>query len=36
MSGLMVFVVPKVTAVFTSSKAVLPIMTRVLISVSDF
>ncbi len=35
-SGLLVYVVPKVVNVFTSSHAVLPIMTRVLISVSDF
>jgi general secretion pathway protein F len=35
-SGLLVYVVPKVTAVFTSSKVQLPIMTRVLIAVSDF
>jgi general secretion pathway protein F len=35
-SGLLVYVVPKVVNVFTSSHAVLPIMTRALISVSDF
>lgn len=35
-SGLLVYVVPKVVNVFRSSHAQLPIMTRVLISVSDF
>jgi general secretion pathway protein F len=35
-SGLLVYVVPKVVNVFRSSHAELPIMTRVLISVSDF
>jgi general secretion pathway protein F len=35
-SGLLVYVVPKVVNVFRSSHAELPIMTRVLIGVSDF
>src|SRR5579862_2101510 len=35
-AGLMVYVVPKVVNVFTSSHAQLPIMTRLLIAVSDF
>jgi len=35
-AGLMVYVVPKVVNVFTSSHAQLPLMTRLLISVSDF
>jgi general secretion pathway protein F len=35
-SGLLVFVVPKVVAVFESSKAKLPLITRILISTSGF
>jgi general secretion pathway protein F len=35
-AGLMVYVVPKVVDVFESSKAQLPMITRVLIAVSDF
>ncbi|MFZ1101089.1 MAG: type II secretion system inner membrane protein GspF [Steroidobacteraceae bacterium] len=35
-SGLMVFVVPKVVAVFESTKAKLPLITRVLIAISGF
>jgi general secretion pathway protein F len=35
-SGLMVFVVPKVVAVFESTKAKLPLITQVLIAVSGF
>jgi len=35
-SGLLVFVVPKVVAVFETSKATLPLITRMLISTSDF
>ncbi|HET9330452.1 MAG TPA: type II secretion system inner membrane protein GspF, partial [Steroidobacteraceae bacterium] len=35
-SGLLVFVVPKVVAVFETSKAKLPLITRVLIATSDF
>ncbi len=35
-AGLMVYVVPKVVNVFTSSHAQLPVMTRILIAVSDF
>jgi general secretion pathway protein F len=35
-AGLMVYVVPKVTNVFTASHAQLPIMTRALIAFSDF
>src|SRR5215813_5207418 len=35
-SGLLVFVVPKVVAVFESSKAKLPFITQVLIGLSDF
>jgi general secretion pathway protein F len=35
-SGLLVFVVPKVVAVFESSKATLPLVTRILIATSDF
>jgi general secretion pathway protein F len=35
-SGLLVFVVPKVVAVFATSKAILPLPTRVLIATSDF
>jgi general secretion pathway protein F len=35
-AGLLVYVVPKVVDVFESSKAQLPFITRVLISVSDF
>jgi general secretion pathway protein F len=35
-SGLLVFVVPKVVAVFESSKAKLPLITRILIGTSDF
>jgi len=35
-SGLLVFVVPKVVAVFESSKAKLPLITRMLIATSDF
>lgn len=35
-AGLLVYVVPKVTAVFTANKAQLPVITRALISVSDF
>jgi general secretion pathway protein F len=35
-SGLLVFVVPKVVAVFESSKAKLPLMTRMLIATSGF
>src|SRR5262245_51870394 len=35
-SGLMVYVVPKVVEVFDSSKAKLPLMTRALIGMSDF
>jgi general secretion pathway protein F len=35
-AGLMVYVVPKVVNVFTASHAQLPIMTRMLISFSDF
>jgi general secretion pathway protein F len=35
-SGLLVFVVPKVVAVFESSKATLPLITRMLIATSDF
>jgi general secretion pathway protein F len=35
-SGLLVFVVPKVVAVFASSKAQLPLVTRALIGTSDF
>jgi len=35
-SGLMVYVVPKVVEVFDTSKAKLPLMTRVLIGMSDF
>jgi general secretion pathway protein F len=35
-SGLLVFVVPKVVAVFESTKAKLPLITRILIATSDF
>jgi general secretion pathway protein F len=35
-SGLLVFVVPKVVSVFESTKAKLPLSTRVLIGTSDF
>jgi len=35
-SGLLVFVVPKVVAVFETSKAKLPLITRILIATSDF
>ena len=35
-SGLLVFVVPKVVAVFESNRAKLPLITRVLIGTSDF
>src|SRR5262249_37068595 len=35
-SGLLVYVVPKVVEVFESSKAKLPLITRVLIGTSDF
>jgi general secretion pathway protein F len=35
-SGLMVYVVPKVVAVFESAKGKLPLITRVLIATSDF
>src|SRR5262252_5906327 len=35
-TGLLVFVVPKVVAVFESSKAKLPLITQVLIGMSDF
>ena len=35
-SGLLVFVVPKVVAVFESAKGKLPLITRLLIAVSDF
>ena len=35
-TGLLVFVVPKVVAVFESNKAKLPLITRVLIATSDF
>ena len=35
-SGLLVYVVPKVVAVFEASHAKLPLMTRVLIATSDF
>ncbi len=35
-AGMLVFVVPQVIEVFESSKAQLPLMTRMLISVSDF
>lgn len=35
-TGLLVYVVPKVVSVFESSKAQLPLITRVLITVSDF
>jgi len=35
-SGLLVFVVPKVVAVFESNKAKLPLITRLLIGTSDF
>jgi general secretion pathway protein F len=35
-SGLLVFVVPKVVGVFESQKAKLPVMTRALIATSDF
>ena len=35
-SGLLVYVVPKVVEVFESSKAKLPLITQVLIAVSDF
>jgi general secretion pathway protein F len=35
-AGMLVFVVPKVIEVFESSKAQLPLMTRMLIGVSDF
>jgi general secretion pathway protein F len=35
-AGLMTYVVPKVVGVFTASHAQLPIMTQVLIAVSDF
>jgi general secretion pathway protein F len=35
-SGLLVFVVPKVVAVFETSKAKLPLITRILISTSGF
>src|SRR5437879_3174009 len=35
-SGLLVFVVPKVVAVFETSKAKLPLITRLLIGTSDF
>jgi general secretion pathway protein F len=35
-SGLLVFVVPKVVAVFETSKATLPLITRMLIGTSDF
>src|SRR5579863_4228230 len=35
-SGLLVFVVPKVIAVFEAAKATLPLITRMLISTSDF
>jgi general secretion pathway protein F len=35
-SGLLVYVVPKVVAVFETSKAKLPLITQILIAVSDF
>jgi general secretion pathway protein F len=35
-SGLMVYVVPKVVAVFESAKGKLPLITKILIAVSDF
>lgn len=35
-SGLLVYVVPQVTQVFTTTKQTLPTLTRVLISISDF